>query len=62
MLKPLNHIVFNCYPNLWYNSYHVNELVEVKHEKKSLDYQPLRYVNNQHEAISHLMMMSAKVL
>ena len=52
LLKPLDHIIFNCYKPR-YNSYHANECAEVEHGKKSLDYWPLMYVVNQCEA-THL--------
>ena len=52
LLKPLDHIIFNCY-KLRYNSYHANECAEVEHGKKSLDYHPLMYAINQCEA-THL--------
>ena len=54
-------IVFTCYKTQWYNSIHVNEGVDVKHENKSLDYQPLMNVVNQCKANSPLMSMSVKV-
>ena len=40
-------------PKPWYNSYHVNKCVDVEHEKKSWDYQSLRYVVNQCEMAYH---------
>jgi hypothetical protein len=44
-----------------YNSHHANGCVDVEHEENSLDYWTLRDVINQCEAISPLMIMSAKV-
>jgi hypothetical protein len=39
----------------------VNECVDVEHEEKSLDYQPLMNVVNQYETNSPVMTMSVKV-
>lgn len=61
MLEPLNHIVFNNYPNLRYNSYLTNKCFDVEYGRKSSSYQPLMYVVNQCEEISPLMSMTAKV-
>ena len=44
-----------------YNSHHANGRVGVEHEENSLDYWPLRDAINQCEAISPLMIVSAKV-